>query len=383
MTSPVRVRSQRGFALPSAIITLVLLSTLVVGVLFVATEELRAGRSDVADQRALALAEWGVEETIRRWDSQQNTTLAVGTTVAAALPATIGGDRVDVTVTRVQQRAVWIVARSAVSDGRAIPARRTIGVSLRLVGPSVPLRAALTSGGAVTVRDGGMVSGYDVTPPGSHSGLCAEALPEVAGIVAPDSTRVCGSECTGTVPEGVVGMPPIGIGGAQGSESTLASPRDTVPESFTSGATYTLEAGTITARPLVAGDVCDITNAFNWGDPGGASPCAHHFPVVWVRGSAVLAAGSVGQGILLVDGDLQLEPGARFVGVVIAADDIIVRGPGAEIVGVALARDADSADGTLVADGGTIWFSSCGAQVALLGAARLAHTPSRWWAELR
>ena len=53
-----------GFALPAAIMALVLLSALVAGALFVSTEELRAGRTDLADQRAMATAEWALERAI-------------------------------------------------------------------------------------------------------------------------------------------------------------------------------------------------------------------------------------------------------------------------------------------------------------------------------
>ena len=139
-----RAGAQRrsGFVLPGAIIALVLLSTLVVGALFVATEELRAGRSDVADQRALTVAEHGIEQTIASWEAIRNTALVVGETARDDVPPTADGDVVEITMTRTQPRAVWIVARAVARDGRPIPARRALGASLRLVGPSFTLRAA-------------------------------------------------------------------------------------------------------------------------------------------------------------------------------------------------------------------------------------------------
>ena len=97
----------------------------------------------------------------------------------------------------------------------------------------------------------------------------------------------------------------------------------------------------------------------------------------------MLAAGSVGQGFLIVDGDLRLDAGARFVGVVIVGDDLAVSGAGAEIVGSARGADVDAADGSVVSDRGAVRFSGCAIRRATLGAPRLARTPVRWWSELR
>ena len=86
--------------------------------------------------------------------------------------------------------------------------------------------------------------------------------------------------------------------------------------------------------------------------------------VVRIRGDAVLSAGSVGQGVLLVDGSLRVDAGARFAGVVIAGNDIEVRGAGAEITGVVFAKRSRPSR----------WVDHCGrrrgAIRALRGAAR-------------
>jgi hypothetical protein len=377
-------RHREGFVLPAAIIALVLLATLVVGVLFVATEELRAGRSDVAEQRALTLAEWGIEQTISSWATTRHTALAVGATIRADVPSTTDGDVVAVTVTRTQPRAVWVVARASARDGRALPARRAIGASFRLIGPAFPLRAALTAGGVVVVQSGGAVDGQGDTVTTSRSSWCADDAPaSVAGVIAPDSARVCGPSCTGDVPVGITGAPPVAVPAASSSDSVFSAFGEESRSSLTARATVILGPGTFTPRPVASPTTCDATAPLNWGDPAGTTVCADHYPIVWVRGDAVLATGSVGQGILLVDGDLTLDPGVRFAGVVVARDDIIVRGPDATIAGAAFAADADGTDATRVVDGGVIRFAGCAARVAMLGAARLARTPARWWAELR
>jgi hypothetical protein len=91
----------------------------------------------------------------------------------------------------------------------------------------------------------------------------------------------------------------------------------------------------------------------------------------------------VGQGVLLVDGSLRIEPSARFEGVVVVSGDVLVAGTGAEIVGVVVAADGGGTGTSVVSDGGAIRFGRCAVRRAVLGSARLERTPVRWWTELR
>jgi hypothetical protein len=376
---------RRGFALPAAIMALVVLSALVAGALFVSTEELRAGRTDVAAQRALALAEWALSRAIVDWDPGSNVRMGVGDASDVLTLSDAGGDSVVVTVTRAQARAVWVTARAtSAADGRAIPARVTVGASFRLVVPPLAARAALSAGGAVTV-DGGVVDGRGATEDVS-GGACAnvsgdDAGGDVAGVAVPDTTRVCGALCGG-VPAGVFGAPPV-IGDASLTSADSGAALDPLA-ALSARPTIALPGGELSTAPVVAADGrCARTAALNWGDPTGGGPCRDHYPVIRVRGDAVLVAGSVGQGVLLVDGSLRVESGAQFAGVVVVANDVVVTGPGAELRGLVVARDVDGADGSRVSDGGAIRFAGCVARRALLGAAVLRRTPVRWWVELR
>jgi hypothetical protein len=375
-------RDRAGFALPSAIITLVLLSALIAGAMFVATEELRAGRSDVANQRALAAAEWALDRAILNWDPRHNTRRTVGESVSIAASTTGSTDSFDVIATRVQRDAFWLTARgSSGIDGGRIPARHTIAASLRLHGPAFPLTAALTAGAAVMV-DGGVVDGRDGT--GSSELACRDDAPaDVAGIVTPDTTLVCGASCVGAVPAGVFGNPPVGSAPALTSDPAALYFGGETRAALGQRAPIVATAGTHTPRPSVANGDCDRGDAENWGDPGGRSLCADYFPLIRSSGDIVLGPGSVGQGVLLVDGSVRLESGARFVGVVIAGNDIEVSGPGAVIEGAAFAIDADRVDGSRVVGGGAVTFNRCAVRRVELGIARLVRTRERWWVELR
>jgi hypothetical protein len=361
---------------------LVLLSALVAGALYVSTEELRAGRGDLANERALAAAESALERAVVSWDAQQNTSLTVGMSVNVERWSSGSGDRADVTATRVGLRTVWLTAAATSgADGRTIPARHTIAAALRLVGPRFPLTASLTAAGKVTIRDG-TVDGRDASTGGVPPTACADdANADVAGVLVRDALLACGATCSGGAPAGVTGSPPVAVD--VGLTSAVAPPfGDDTRATLARGADLVLAAGTFAPRPTVAGDRCKVEDPFNWGDPGGGV-CGDLFRIVHIRGDAVLGAGSVAQGVLVLDGTLRVEPGASFSGVVIAANDIEVVGAGASITGVTFSADADGAGESLVADGGEVRFSSCAVRRTALGVARLTRTPGRWWAELR
>ena len=372
---------RRGFALPAAIMALVLLSALVAGALYLSTEELRAGRGDLASQRALAAAESALERAIVTWDTRRNTALDIGASATLDERVSPNGDRATVTATRVQRMAVWLTAiATSPADGRPIPARHTLAASLRLSAPSFPLTAALTAAGMVTVR-AGTVAGEDASIVGAMA--CADNAPaDVAGLLVPNSLLACGATCSGAAPAGVSGAPAVGVDAALTTDSGRIALFGSEGRATLEQRATTLPAGTFVPRPIESAGVCITADPLNWGSPLGGA-CADHYRIVHVRGDAVLGAGAVGQGVFLVDGTLRLEPGARFDGVVVAGNDIDVTGTGAVINGAAFALDADRTDGSRVADGGEVRFVSCAVRRASLGVARLEHTPGRWWAELR
>ena len=380
MRLPRRTPPRGGFALPAAIFSLVLVSALVAGALFVATEELRTGRGDAADQRALTAAEWALDRAILTWDFRRNVTQRVGRTDTLLTEYRAPNDTLVVVATRVQRRLVWMTATATRGgDGRGIPARHTVAASLRLVDTPFPGAAALTSGGAVLV-DGGVVDGRAANPPGEPTASCTESAP-AAGVRVPDVSRVTCPSCAESSASGVFGLPPIDSSGV--ADSAFAVLVDATITSLVRRASIDLPGGTMTPRPTSANASCDLADPLNWGDPGGTSPCSDWLPVVHVRGSVVLGAESVGQGILVVDGSVRVEGGARFVGVVVARGDVTVSGLGAEIIGAVLAAPVSAGAVSRITDGGSIRFDPCAVQRASMLTARLVRTPERWWVELR
>ena len=149
------------------------------------------------------------------------------------------------------------------------------------------------------------------------------ALPGVVSTAAGAPVRLAGPVAAGpTPPLGVVDGPALGL---LDLDALLAAADST----GSSGA----------PGPVVAGGGCVITEPWNWGDPAApAGECGTWFVLRGSRDDVTLLGG-VGQGVLVVEGDVRLEGGARFVGVVVASG------------GVALA-DGASVEGRIVAFGG-------------------------------
>ena len=130
-------------------------------------------------------------------------------------------------------------------------------------------------------------------------------------------------------------------------------------------------AGGGTPGPVEALGACAPSDPWNWGDPERPwRPCGAHLPLRGSTGSLVVNGG-VGQVVLVVDGDVTLDDGARVFGLVVATGELRVE-DGSSLDGMALA-----AGGVYVASDARIRGSGCwavralSAQRATLGRLRL------------
>jgi len=132
------------------------------------------------------------------------------------------------------------------------------------------------------------------------------------------------------------------------------------------------------------GGVCDKTVLTNWGDgmnPLGA--CASYFPIVHVTGTITLN-NTQGQGILLVDGDLNVQGSYQFFGIVIIQGDLKTAGGGstdAHFWGGVMAKNADLSTQNLSGKA-TLNYSSCSINAVLQATSPISMMRSRGWAQL-
>jgi hypothetical protein len=358
--------NRRGLALPVAVFTIVIIVLFIAGSAFTTSQEARASTGSLAERMALESAEYGGAAVFRDWKPAWNVSVAIGQTIGPFTHSLRGGSA-TVRVTRTSLTNWWIVSEGTAGTATTRWSRRTVNAAVRLnLWPGAP-DAALSVLDSARITGTGMVIGTDSSS--SLSGICASLTSAAtAGVAAPDTTRVSGQA-------GIIGTPPLAL------DTTLTA-RFTAIDSAAI-ATLMLPAGAvITPAPLVTAGACDTIAIANWGDPTGAGPCGHHFPVIRALGDVTVRGGS-GQGILIAGGDVTFENGATFHGLVMAHDDFLTGSGGGSVFGAVLAADARRAPGdqTFVGDRGEVRRSPCRLLQARLGAAAPLRVKQRWWAE--
>jgi len=104
---------------------------------------------------------------------------------------------------------------------------------------------------------------------------------------------------------------------------------------------------------------CTMGEAWNWGDPDRRNrPCGAYLPILYAPGD-LSVDGGMGQGLLLVDGDLTLTAGSRYYGLILTTGALRLRGRAA-LTGYAVA-----VGGLTIEQGARIARSACWAFRAL------------------
>lgn len=372
---------KRGFALPTTIFALLVIAVLITGAFYMARQEAQIGAASENAFMALYVAEEGVNQVVANWDPATFSTLALwgDTTLTGSLSQGVW----TVAVTRMTDRLFFLESSGAVSRGGALlsGARRQIGIAIRVTAADISPPAALTTRGNTDVRAGAEVNGFDQDPPGWNT-LCNAPTANKAGIITDDVSQI-GSQAGGTV----LGDPAVQEDTTI-SDSTFTKFGDLLWEDFVDLATIRLSGGAInnTYPDSTAGGVCLTGNPLNWGNPldiDGA--CADYFPIIHSMGPTLtIQSGGIGQGILLVDGDLDLRGGFTFHGIVIVQGNFETQGTGNRIYGGVMASNADL-DSQALVGGSTVTYSDCAVTRAILYNQALTKArsfPERSWMDL-
>ncbi|MEK6769231.1 MAG: PilX N-terminal domain-containing pilus assembly protein [Gemmatimonadota bacterium] len=336
---------QRGFALVATLFALVIIAALVTGAFFAAEQELRVGRNSRDAQRALAAAEAGVAGALGGGGGFAPGALAPGDSQTSA--GTVQGGAGDFTVTVRRLNGELFLLR-AVGRDPAGASLRTVGLVMRLLPPPARFEAPLTVEVPPPAGVAGAVDGVDRDPPGW---TCDAVARDTVPAVVVDSAKV--------VWDSLVAL-----------ARTVYQPAD-------------LTGPIVDVAPVGDAATCDEPARGNWGEPARPATvagCASYFPVVYARGDLTLSGGR-GQGLLLVEGDLTMEGGFVFDGIILARGALKFRGSGASVRG-AIAAASVRAGPELAPGAASIGFSSCAMRRALSAAARTRPLGRRAWAEL-
>jgi hypothetical protein len=373
---PSGTNARRGATLLVALLTMVVLGSLVVGMILASRAQYRVGRNALVEERAQAAAEYGLNKALSEWDRSRVPKLRVGDTITKVYTA-VGGASVRVVMTRLNQLTFWAVSEGQAGSGPQLQTRRRIGAVLRLTNATLNAPSAvLTRNPSTKISGSSIVSGNDVAPPGWDCPPAETSVP--AGQI----------DALGNVPGG---CPPAQCTGSTAVAVTAAA-ADTGSYFTFGNSTWTSLAGAAdkqvpsnppTLAPATSGSDCLTGVASNWGDPARATPanpCETYFPVLYAPGDLTVNQG-VGQGMLLVNGDLKISGSFTFYGVVVVRNAVQVSGTGLHVTGALLVANSTGESNALLGNS-TVQYSRCAVQAALGASTYPRYAKARAWADM-
>jgi hypothetical protein len=378
---------RRGFALATAVGAIALVGALVAGAFVASTAEFRTGRDALQQTRAFAAAEYGNSAMRSNWNNAWNNSMMRGDTLVRTYDA--GGAAATVRVTRLNEGIFLVTSEASAGVGLASASRRRVASLLKLSIPNVKILGALTARGSTKVGGSAQMIGRDTLYPGWDCPAPAAGT-GTAGVAVPGwSSLSLGGTCTNY--QCVQGTPVVKLGAEMADTNTYFSYGDYKWADLVAMANKTMSPGPHTAvGPRYAGGECAIGDPLNWGEPnkvtsGTPGVCENYFPIIYAPGDLKIN-GDRGQGILLVNGALEVQGGFQFYGLVIVRGELRTAGTGGHFNGTVLAANVAVGGATTsnntVSGNATFRYSSCALMSALRGSATPVAIRDRAWVEL-
>lgn len=321
---------RQGFSIVVVIVTLALLEIASLGIAAVCVRANVTARASTDLVRARIAAESAVRFALAEWDE-----VGIGYPVAGSLtiipwvPSPVPGITLQTLAERTFRGVYVVRAEAAVLRGGSVRARTSAAVTVS----SLPtgevwfdFHSAVVSAGDLNLLAGAIVDASDpaTSPAPWTASDCVPAGPAVAHMSAsPRPAVALGAGAT------LMTAPTAALAG---SPATWSRASRTAAADFQRWGTLRLVdlldvadhviSGSTSPRPATASGLCDTTDPVNWGAPSDrAHPCFDYFPLIYADSDLNVTSGE-GQGILIVDGDLNLASGTRFHGPILATGRI-------------------------------------------------------------
>lgn len=372
-------RRRRGFSL--VIVLVITIAMLFVAVAFTDAllQAARAARLGWQGERATHDADATLLDALASWDPRSAAALRPGEsdTLPMAAPPMLSRELVRA---RLSARVFLVESSVAVRDGGLRASRRSIGRSVRLDWPYVPALGALTVSGVVNIGENAAVLGADAVPSGWGEECAADTR----------SSPVVALTAHNAVTHALATVSGHGAPVRLLSDSARALVADSVERAITQ---LTALATTITTDSVLSTDTLDaaVPACPRWfGDARrGALPnpvCTRRWPVVVAShtGGTRLTGDLPAQGVLVVHGDLVVDPGVRFAGVIVVRGRLSVALSPADmpvsLAGALVVRDQGGV-GSALSGMVVVQSSACAARFSLAGIGSARPIQQHGWSE--
>lgn len=383
-----RLNSRReGFALAAAVMAMLVVGAIVTGGFYAASQQGSVAKSIDASNLAFYIAESGLNKVTATASASTLNAIAVGDSAvsSSATNVSYNGNTVGSYTWMISRVSRWIYVVSTTGtvslSGPYSGAQRTLASVTRLRKAQFDNSTALQVYGNLTV---GGSSEVDTTNFTSASWTSCPPPPPSPTAVTANPTSTISTSGSGHI-----------IGGInyQAMDSTDFNVFGDVGfDDLASAANYQFTSTvTVGPQPAYTGlpQQCytNISTQDNWGAPTNpVDPCYTWFPVIYAAQDLRISSGGTGQGVLLVEGNLDVSGGFTFYGIVVVRGTITMTGTGGHINGTLITYGDGSLSSTSTTLGNsTVQYSSCGIERAVLGnplLTRITPVANRSWMDI-
>lgn len=384
-----RLTNRQGFALPVALAAMVVIAVLIAGVYYTSGQSARSARDITSSEQAFRVAEQGLARATTHFDTTIANSMIVGQTSAPiTYTPTLANATNTVRVTKLTATS-WLFASTATVGVGTAQAKGTSAQIFKSQIPSFNFLGALSSNGPTKIGGSSLINGNDVPPTGW---VCPPTTAPMPGLALGPSDALDVSGCTSG--NCLIGNPALARTTEANDTTNYFLFGDLTWKQLTALATkkYTgsVSQSRIQPNPSLVGSPCVVSDVqatmnWNWGDIRENFPCSNYFPIIHFQGSGttIKLTGGTGQGIMLVDGDLEISGGFEFYGPVIVRGRLRTTGAGGKLNGGVMAANVDLEQNVVLGDA-IITYSNCAIQSAIQGAftGRIIPASQRSWVEL-
>jgi Tfp pilus assembly protein PilX len=353
------IRSQRGVALPMALLTMLILSALIIAFSMMAASEPVLANNQLRVAQARAIAESGVERAIWGLNNQANANgipNPLGTPAApydgtTAIPVTITGVQVGVFTVSVTngatatERNIVSTGWTPTNTGTGPKVKQKIQVTVFQIRPLSNLPSALTVRGEIAVGGNALIDSRSDTSCGNKAGTMSKGSTDVSG--SADIYGADGNNVRNESGDIVQNVPDSTFNDYTYSNVEL----DALKALAKQNGTYF--QGTVafnSSNRMPNGIVyVDTVSGENIDKNGPNTTPTSDLASVNINGNAPLDGSGIFSGMLIVAGSLSITGNFQMHGLVYALNDFTYLGTGTgQIVGAVMSQNVRDVSATTI-----------------------------------